>query len=246
MSEESPLQDKFQKFEDPTEIFKFLQEGSKTLSETLIWTKNQEQIIQTYCNGLDGDTKCIHTWCPKTLSGMSLKTQVDQTGQNEFYFNLSLPAANLFFKTNLVSGNDTSLQFLIPNIVYKLQRRSYLRLKITNDKAITLWFKDPIFTESKIHKQILDLSAGGLSFSILEQEESLYFPGMKLQGIEFMLQKKTILCEGEVRYFKPLKTHTELRGIKIGVRFLQLQEKDSQHIARFVFEENRKYLVRFL
>ncbi len=230
----------FEPIIDTKEINRLLAEGVKTLAPTILWTLNQEQTVQTYLNLFNPDEGFFRVWKPADLDPKNFENV------KECFFNLSLVRANLFFKSTLTSFVPEGIHFVKPEKIFKVQRRSYFRLPISDRISLKIKFEDPIFPESHMSKDVLDMSAGGLSFLVSDQEEALFEPGLILKKLEFDLNEKKIKCEGEVRYFKVFPINSRTPGVKIGIKFHHMKPEDSQIIATFVFKESRKFFSRLL
>ena len=246
MSETAHLPEPFDSITDIDEIDRFLKEGVKTLSAVLFWTHHQELSVSSYLNHFHDQDRTFCIWKPKDFDPKDFQQSLGGSSAQECYFNLALMSSSLFFRTDFLGLKKDELNFKAPKKIFKVQRRSYFRLPLAALGEIRVRFQDPFFPESSVVKKILDLSAGGLSFLASDQEEALFYPGMELKKMTFTIQGREMTCDAEVRHFKVMPVKSDFPGVKVGVRFLNLNSSDSQLIASYVFEESRKYLSRYL
>ena len=244
MSEKAPRE--FEPVEDIAEALKLVREGAKTLSSAMIWTKDQAQVINSHISVYSDAGHCFYCWTPKDFDPHQFMDEMAKSGESECYFSISLLRANIFFKTRFVGFDSAGLQFKLPTKVFNVQRRKNLRFPIPDGYTIKADYADPLSPETVLTKKILDMSAGGISFLIQENEVPIYPAELILKDLSFTVRGKKITVSAEVRHAKKLPEGSRFQGFAVGVMFKEIRAADSQHIAGFVFEESRKYFSRFI
>ncbi len=238
----------FQPINDPKAILGYLKEGVEILASTAIWTKNQEHLIQSYIRHLDPENRLIHTIIPGGFDLNPLNSILTQTPPVDFFFSLSLLSSNIFFKTVFKGSDKTDLKFELPKQIFKVQRREFVRSPIPGGVTLQIKFQNPNASQKQIIKKVHDLSGGGFSFMVTNEDVALYKPGHILKNIELTLNHMHIKAEAEIRYIgKPsLASDTAPPEMKVGLKFTQLSNNDREGIIFHVFEESRKYYSKFL
>ncbi|MCM2277630.1 MAG: PilZ domain-containing protein [Oligoflexia bacterium] len=228
------------------EIYQFLEEGARTFASAIIWTKDQEQVVNTQFTAIEVKNQTFLTWIPKGFDSAKFEEILGRQGSRDCYFSVSLSRANMFFHCQYIGIENNALKFHTPGKAFKVQRRKDLRFMIPDGYVLKVEFQDPLFPENRIEKKAWDLSAGGCGFIVPHEEEVLYQPGLLLKNFTFTIRGKRISTDAEVRHAKPLKEGTRPECSKVGVIFKSLRAMESQAIASYVFEESRKFFTRFI
>ena len=233
---------------EPPESLRLLHEGAKTVSSAMMWTKDQEDQLSTHLSMVSETEQSLLCWLPTDFDAEAFSQKIVLRGSPEVFFSVSLPSANIFFKTKFLSFDRNSLTFALPEKIFKVQRRQNLRFTIPDGRIIKVQFSDPTGTDQKVIRKIHDLSAGGLAFLVEMSDEALYPKGLRIPDLSFTVNSRAIQAEAEVRHTSEaplLSKASRARGIKVGVQFFNLKASDFQHIATFVFDENRRYFSKF-
>jgi hypothetical protein len=246
LSEKPQAPKEFEPIEDLNEALKLVKEGAKTLSTAMVWTKDQEHVINTHVSVYSEAGSCFYCWVPKGFDPKKFMDDLAKMSENECFFSISLQRANIFFKTRFIGFDSAGLQFKLPSKVYKVQRRKDLRFPVPDGIAIKVEYKDPLAPDTRISKKVLDISASGLAFLIPEAEAPLYPSGLTLQDFSFSIRNKKITVSVEIRHARKLGPDSRAKGFAVGVLFKDIRPGDGQHIAGYVFEESRKYFSRFI
>jgi hypothetical protein len=246
LSEDTKRPREFQPIEDYKEILAYLTEGTKALASSMIWTEDQAFVINSHITSLDQLDKAFFVRIPKDFDLKQMNHAVASTGKNECFFSISLPSANLFFKTAFRDQALKELKFTIPKIAYKVQRRANVRFSIPEGHLLWVEFQDPLFPEKTLKKKVIDISAGGLAFSISQEEHGMYVPGFILRNMKFTVRGKLIVTEAEVRHKQDIDVTSLDRHKKVGILFKNLPAASTSLVATYVFDESRKYFMRFM
>lgn len=237
----------FQPVEGAEEQLKLLREGAKTLASCMIWTTNQEQVINSHLTLFSETDKILYAWVPKDLDPKKFMDDLAKAGSSECFFSLSLSRANIFFKTPYLGTDSGGLRFRAPEKLYKVQRRKDMRYTIPDTHVLKLSYQDPIFPETQLTKRVIDISASGLAILVANEEESFYHPGMVIQNLSLTLKSREVpIGSAEIRHMRALPASRLLEGVKIGLQFRDIKPAEAQWIASYVFEESRKMFSRFM
>jgi len=212
----------------------------------MIWTAEHEQVINSHLNVFSEATHTFYCWAPKSLDTQAFFAAVSQSPLRECYFSVSLVRANIFFRSEFLDLDTGGLQFRIPNKVFKVQRRNDVRLPILENFAMKVSFKDPLFPLQEMNKKVLDISAGGLAFMITEDESAIFPKGLILKDVTFMIGNRKLTTRAEISNVRELRDDRNKGYHAVGIHFLDLRPGDAQYIAGYVFEESRKYFMRFI
>lgn len=244
-SNEAPRE--FELVKDKTEASRLLKEGARTAASVIIWTKEKEQVVHTNLSFFSDDKKLIYTWFPKEgFNPADFRRSVAASPDRECFFSVSLNRAIVFFKSTFHEITSDSLQFELPEKVFKVQRRASLRFPIPSGQILKLEYDDPEHPERRLSKKVLDISASGLSFIIPDEEAGLYKKEQELKNFVFILRTRVIHTDAEIKHVQILPSGGRQKGIRIGVHFEGIRPADSQLIAAYVFEESRKYYSKFI
>lgn len=237
---------RFAPIQDRGEIKLMLSEAIKSAASTVLWTKNQERVVNTLLSGYNDLDDSLTAVTPKNFDAEGFKAVVTQLEKPEIFFSVSLARANVFFKCDLIGITAKEIRFTAPKALYKVQRRKSFRLPIPDGYVVYAEFDDPLFPETRQKKKLIDISAGGVSFYTNIEDQGRYTQGQQLKQFSFKIKNRDIQCIGEVRHSNMLSGRTRSHGVKVGVQFKGLRVADVQFIAAYVFEESRKYFTKFM
>jgi hypothetical protein len=239
----------FQPVETVEEGLKLLKEGVKTLSSAMIWTKDQGEVISSHLSVFSDSTNSFYCWIPKSLDAKKFVDEVATLPTKDCFFSVSLLKANIFFRAELMGFDSAGLHFKFPFKIFKVQRRGDVRLPIPAHMTMKVEFKDPLFPEKTTVKKVIDLSATGMAFIVLDEDAVLFPKGRTLNDFSFSVRNKKFTIRAEISNVRKLRSPTgemTAAGYAVGVKFLELRPGEHQHIAGYVFEESRKYFSKFL
>lgn len=244
MAEEQDSNRDFVPVESPSEALNLLRMGVKHAASAILWTANQEKTLKTHVSALTNQNQRIHVWQPNDLDMRGLHEEILEKGLLDWYFSVSLPAANIFFKARYEGFDAAGIKFQAPPKIYKVQRRKDFRYTIPEGYVLKVDFDDPLMPGTRMTQKALDLSAGGLSLVVRPDEAPLFQQGSFVRGIRFKLHTKEITCDAIIRHVRDLPPDSRKQGTKVGLQFTKLAPADAQTIATYVFEETRKYVSK--
>jgi hypothetical protein len=236
----------FQPVESIAEGIKLLKEGCKTLSSAMIWTKDQDQILNSHLSVFSEATEGFYCWAPKDFDSKRFIADVYASSNGECFFSVSLFRANIFFRAAFVALDSAGLLFKFPTKVFKVQRRNDVRLPLLDFVALKVHFQDPLFPEKEAIRKVLDISASGMAFLITEEDASIFPPGLILNDFLFRVANRSFKTRAEISNCRKMRDEKHKGYFAVGVKFLDLRPGDIQYIAGWVFEESRKYFTRFI
>ncbi len=236
----------FQPVESLKEMIHLLSEAANSFSTATLWTKNQQVQIKSRMKAFDQAKRTLLFATPNPVELDQLKISLESQNTTQTFFCILHPRANLYFTAEFKGIQSIGLEFEVPKVMHKVQRRENVRYPIPSGKVMPLHFQDPVYPDKLIRKNILDISAGGLSFLTNTAESSLYVIGLTLEGLQFNMGGKKLTFSGQVRYAKTFTNAQDKPQLKVGVQFMNIKSADSSHIASFVNEEMRKYYMTLL
>lgn len=231
--------------DDEKEARLILKESASTVASVMLWTKNQEKVLQTHLSAFSESESTLFAWVPPGEKPEEFSQVLSKIPESECYFSLSAPQANIFFKAKYIGFDDGGLKFGLPQKIFKVQRRKDFRFQIPQGHVLRVEFEDLLDSTKTLRPKVLDISAGGLAFIVDETEEALFTQGLKIRNIQFQVKGRKITAHGEVRHKRPLPPESQQTGYKVGVIFLDLKPADHQYISAYVLEESRKYFSKF-
>jgi c-di-GMP-binding flagellar brake protein YcgR len=235
----------FELVQDPLEATKLLIEAGRTHAKALIWTKEQRHVFDSQLVAFDPEQKAVFAKVPTSMDPDQFLRELAELKIEECFFSVSLPRANIFFRTQCLGHELGSFRFTIPAKVFNVQRRRAMRLLIPYGHTLKAEMQDPSFPEQKLVRKIIDISANGVAFIAPTAEEALFPKGLVIKQFSFAISRRRITVEAEVRHLRAQPEDAADPGVKVGVEFRKLKPSDSQWIACYVFEESRKVALEF-
>jgi hypothetical protein len=221
----------FRLVENPKDAEILLREGVKGHCATLIWTPEQDLIFNTRLSGLD-------------LNGRSLTTRIPKEGEihrlrgKDAFFRISLARASVFFKTAFAGVDSRGASFWYPEKIFKVQRRRHLRLPFPEEAGRMVTLLHPGERGIRVERIMLDVSAGGLSFLVSDNEAPAFASGIVLEKVSFSLKGRSFTTSAEIRHIQAMPGDPPRPGVKIGVQFRDLKAGDSDFIASYVLRRS--------
>lgn len=126
-------------------------------------------------------------------------------------------------------------RFEVPPQILRIQRRKDARYTIARGYDIKVTLPALEGERRRVQKQLLDVSAGGISFYVLSpREANLYQEGLILRNITFHVFRHEVSADGEIRNRVPFERVPGERGTRVGVKFTRVSAEDSDFIASYV------------
>jgi len=235
----------FKPVDSPHERIKYLSEAAKSHAQTLIWTENQENTIQTKLTMFNQREEVLYTWIPDNFDPKKFQASLIEKNTKEVFFNVIHSTANLFFKTRFITQNSIGLQFANPDKLFRVQRRKDVRFQIPKGHLMRIAFADPRHPHTQNNWKVADISAGGLSFLAPLDDVAVYKIGLVIKDIQLVIHSKEIVFTGKVSHVKLVETFQE-KNIRVGIAFTNLLPEHAMVLTQYIANESRKYFARFL
>jgi c-di-GMP-binding flagellar brake protein YcgR len=139
----------------------------------------------------------------------------------------------------LVRGERVSaLQCLLPNELYRFQRRGAYRVSTLERRAPTAHLRHPAIPEMALALQVLDVSIGGCALFVPADVPPLE-PGLVLQGVRIALDANTRFDVAlNLNHVTSIPGNDT--GVRIGCQWQQLVGAHQRALARYI-EQAQKW-----
>lgn len=122
-----------------------------------------------------------------------------------------------------------------PKKVVRIQRRAHARFWVLGGYDLQVRMDAIEGPKRKVAKKLVDISAGGLAFLVVSpREASLFREGMIVRGLHLKLQNRDMVFDVEVRTHEETKRESQIQGIRVGVKFVNIAPEDVDWIQSFV------------
>lgn len=233
----------FQPIESAAEREKILLEAIKVVASTFVWARHQQVTLSSHLVCLDSVLEELRVAVPSGVDGERFSRTLDEIGDRECFFSVSLTRMVVFFRAKLIEVDGRELRFARPHEIFRVQRRKDLRTPIVDSGALGMQLT-PTGTREPLSLRVVDLSAGGAGV-ILDSppplEAKLLESGARLGSVSFELLGRRIGCEVEVRYARRLESQ-----LRLGLQFRGMLRADQQVISAYAFEQSRRYYAKFI
>lgn len=225
---------------DPNEADSLVRECLRTTAPALIWAQGQALRIKVPFHHRPGPQNTFSVTAGENVDVKAFSAELVALKTSQVFFSASLSKANILFRTNYLGFEDRLLKFEIPKKIYKVQRRKDMRFMVRDGYLIKISFK---VGGLDLVKKIYDISAGGVSFLIEPSEESLFATGSKIEGMKFEILNKEVVAHGEIRHNRAVRNK---EAYKVGLIFTHIDEADASLINKYVFDENIRFMSRYM
>ncbi|MCC7152561.1 MAG: flagellar brake protein [Rubrivivax sp.] len=132
----------------------------------------------------------------------------------------------------LVHGpRQCALQALLPEVLYRFQRRSAYRVRTLERHAPTARLRHPAIPDMSLALRVLDVSSGGCALLIPADVPALE-PGVTLHGVQFVLDAETRFTAAlQIQHLSALHRDTQLR---IGCEWRALHGVAEHSLQRYI------------
>lgn len=213
-----------------------MEDLNKLGGEIYLWKKGHENKAESFrIESVEGEeTSPILKLSQKggLLSKLTGSALIDQ----DVLLKLPLGRFTFFTTSNLSYDPDASLYTAeIKDKIYKSQQRSNYRLTASEYIHVQFKIKDRVY-------ECNDISAGGTSFTLEEDEKKLFKKGQIYQGCELLFNKKKFpVPKAKIAGMFPNKDPEgkELSGIKVGLAFMGLADQVEEDLTIHINSEAR-------
>lgn len=217
-----------------------------------VWLKNQtvkfDTLIRYYITG----SNRLSIALPPGMTEPEFAASVNAQGTSEVFASFQLDSVNFFIKTVYAPAKGTSselVQLEAPKSVFKLQRRSALRIpfpratapKVTALKpGKTYDASKPILDSDLLAFRVVDISASGIGIAAPAELKDVLKQGAVLEDMRFSIRGVEIAVRGVVRFGRDTLNDQGKVMYRVGVQFVGLKAHHEKHIVQFVLDESRK------
>jgi c-di-GMP-binding flagellar brake protein YcgR len=220
-----------------------LTELAKNKSDVTLWAKHQVWKEKLELDQISFEKALIFLKVTKLSVLDALRELISKKTIQELYVSCVLKTGKMFFAIPVseLRFESQRIIFRIPPKVFQVQRRDHLRLEHKGLPEVKL--ASPKFSFDNEQKpramKVLDIGAGGAQISVSSEIGLKLRRGQNIPHFEVTLYGQRIVCGAVIRWKKILKNNllqpTEFR---VGLKFLNLSEKDEEGLQLFVFEES--------
>jgi hypothetical protein len=154
---------------------------------------------------------------------------------------IKLGPLHIGFLSHFVGPWERGFKLSTPSKMFQLEQRKYRRLQIPSGQPIDVFLRVPDVEKVIERRKLLDISAGGLSFVVSEDELNRYVPKLNIPSIELAIRGMDIKAKGAVANVTDYKDRLRGRGTKVGIEFFDLDEGSFTLITSFVAEQLLQY-----
>lgn len=180
---------------------------------------------------LEIPTESFVTLSPEDTLGLT-------TQGTEIRLSFSVNGVLYFAHGRIQSLKMRTLSLIVDLPVFKLQRRDAMRIKLLDEHSATITIDGKAYIPH-------DLSATGLSFVIMPNEEAAFPIRRMIQSCRLKFVGMDVLVNIEVTSLSRLRKENE-RLIKVGFRFMGLSPAVEQKLAREAYLHTHKIWSRWL
>lgn len=187
---------------------------------------------------------------PVTVNENEFLDAFKSQGTPEIMASFSIDTTNFFLKTRYVGmPHPNVFQLELPQQIYKMQRRSYVRIPFTRTTAPKLTILDPrrsmdakdtLTPKDYLHFRILDVSIGGLAIAAPVESKDIFNVGAKFHDMRFKIKGAELMADGAVIHVFETFSDQKKPMIQIGIQFIHLQQRYEKLIAQFALDESRR------
>ena len=223
----------------------FLQSGVATRAKLSIWTEGQKHSFTSRVQNVTDQGRLLYVNVPKESEGAAFEEAVIKAGIHECMFGLHLPTDLVYFKGEMRRSDATSINFKVEMPIYKLQRRTSLRLPAPSGEAIEVEFALGIDPTQVYRAKLLNISDGGVG--VMFDEIKLHAAGKEgtiVHDIRFTISGIPVFAVGVVRHAFALPGVKVKDKYRWGIQFTQIDAKLKERLSRYTMEASTKFFGR--
>lgn len=220
---------------------RYLSKLTKNENELTVWTKGQKIVLEALANQIKEGQYSINF--KNVDEGKNLIGGLESGDIESAFVRGDLSEVSVFFTLDGPTFDINSIKILVPNLMWKVQRRQYSRLKLDGRKQVKATLKiigkNRVFT---ISAPIRNIGAGGIAVLIDESHQSLFTPGKMIKEIKFFLNEELIFTSANIKWKGHLRKKDQLANYNycLGLEFIYIAQRDIDYIQRYVLEELHK------
>jgi len=228
---------------DPVVREGHLREAGEQFCDGVFWSRGQKLRINIKVDKFEVESGRITL---HSTDDSDMQSVLDQLGANvltRYFLNFNDRRAAVFFpiEVNAIQTEGGEISVPVPEEVYEVQRRDYLRFNIPAEMDLGLVLKSG---EVDLYPALQNLSAGGFGALCSPSGGLSLKKGTAISEVQLSIGERIIRCSAIIRYIKKLNADSD--SVRLGLQFSKIDEKDRQTIGLFVLEESYEYLQRYL
>lgn len=241
---------KFFEIKDRALLQKIFDSAQKAQLPVTVWLKTQSLRFESTFAEFTPNTKRISLTRPQEVPVALFLDAIKKQQSDDVLGSFQLQATNFFFKTRyLAMPREDWIQLEAPTMIYKLQRRSTLRIPFRRADApkMTLFSPDkefspnkPIRPEDLLTVRVLDVSAGGVAIAVPIEHKGAFKRGARVVDMRFKVKGLEIATNGKITHVAETTNDQGKPMLKIGIQFAGLKVHHEKHLVKFALEESRR------
>lgn len=217
---------------------RYLSKLTKDENELTVWTKSQKMVLEALASQIKEGQYSINF--KNENEGKNLIGGLESGDIESAFVRGDLSEGSVFFTLDGPTFDINTIKILVPNLMWKVQRRQYSRLKLDGRKQVKATLKiigkNRVFT---ISAPVRNIGAGGIAVLVDESHQSLFTPGKMIKEIKFFLNEEMIFTSANIKWKGHLRKKDQLANYNycLGLEFIYVAQRDIDYIQRYVLEE---------
>jgi c-di-GMP-binding flagellar brake protein YcgR len=241
VADEAPKKDSpFEEIRDATVIKDVFSTSYKQGLPIQFWMKDKKITFDTIISGVNKERIFIDL--PKSVAlaefDAFFSAQTDPA-DHLIFGTVMIQKSKFFLKILVAEREERTVKCYLPHAVFKLQRRTALRIKLSFVKKVFCTFDDPKSPGKPLQYRMMDLSTGGTSIQAKPEDEAQFPVGMQIKNIEFKVHAGLVNCNGEVRHTMQARDESRAPITKVGIQFKDLPVAAAAYLQEFEEYESR-------
>jgi c-di-GMP-binding flagellar brake protein YcgR len=196
--------------------------------------------FDAFAKAMDSENLSLTLEITETSYASLLKGEVNRLENlpKDLRLSFAVNEALYFIHTRLVEKKSRQLTVAVDVPIFKLQRRNAVRIKVSESHQASIEVGEKTYIPH-------DLSASGLSFVVMPDQESDFIPKQIFRSCRLRFSSLDVPVDLEVIGVNSFKGEND-RLLKVGFRFLGLTAAVEQHIAREAYLYTHKIWSRWI
>ncbi len=239
LTQETEVQAKFTPISGIPQIMKIFSRISNSFPSGVIWTKDQKLKFKVRLGEFSQIKKKLFFLAPIHFNLKELESNLAKNKNKSCFINLIHLDGSFFFVSEFETHEKSTLQFSLPQLLYRVQRRKNDRFTIPIGTQLKLEYKCSLSSEKIYQQKILDISITGLAFSCSKKDSLVLKKGEFLEPLQFRLKSRNFYMRAKIIHTKPLSASDSSDAIKVGIQFENPSKEDQDFISYFIFEQTQ-------
>lgn len=217
---------------------KYLNKISHKSNSLIVWTKGQKTILDATAKKLkDGQYTLSFDDADE---GEKLIKELENGNVTQAYVRGNLDECSIFFTLISHQFDLNQITILVPNLMWKVQRRQYSRVRLDGRKQIKATIK--LITTNRVVTlsiPVRNIGPGGMGILVDDIHKNLFTTGKIIKEIKFILNEELFFTTATVKWQGALNNKDRLGNYNycIGLEFMYLTQKEIAYLQSYVLEE---------